>query len=177
MVYTLRSHVCESTGFTPAELMFGRNLNDPFAVEFRKLRSATKNDIKEYYKSILNNHEFIFKTTRDQMALTRQNNRSYYDVTRIDVQFNVGELVLYKLHPLSIASRGIAASLSKKREGPYRIIEKESKTIYRIGDTMSGAPYTRAHVSQLRRFHSRQETDLPKAPRIGRLSSAAKKSA
>jgi len=30
-----------TTGFTPAELMFGRKLNDPFAVKYSSSRSAT----------------------------------------------------------------------------------------------------------------------------------------
>jgi hypothetical protein len=63
--------------------------------------------------------------------------------------FEVNELVWRQQHVLSDASKGIAASLSPKRDGPYRVVRRIGRNVYDLADVDSNQPAGRANVDQL----------------------------
>ena len=54
----------------------------------------------------------------------------YYNRGKRDVRYFVGDLVIRKVHVLSDASKRFNAKLAAKFEGPYKIVEVVSPTVY-----------------------------------------------
>ena len=63
----------------------------------------------------------------------------YYNLRHRDREFQVGDLVLRKTHPLSNAEKRFSAALAKPFEGPYVISKKLSRVRYELTD-LSGRP-------------------------------------
>jgi len=155
MGYSLKSNVVGTTAFTPSEVMLGRNLNNPFDIPLQKTRLASAQDVRNYSNNLKNRLKTIFTQARENLQVSRYSYRKNYDHYRRDIVFKVGDLVLYRVHPLSMAKRGVAASLMQLREGPYKVTEVISRNVYRIGLLSNGAPYARAHTSQLSTYMPR----------------------
>jgi len=156
MGYSLNSNIVGTTKFAPSEIIFGRLLNNPFDVPLQKTRQTTAQDVRNYSNTLKNRLKTTFLEARSNLQVSRYNYRRQYDHYRRDVTFKVGDLVLYRVHPLSMAKRGVAASLMRLREGPYRVTEILSRNVYRIGLVSNGAPYVRAHASQLTAYLPRE---------------------
>ena len=171
MAYQLRTSLIGTTGFTPAELMFGRKLNDPFAVQLsseRHTRSATNLDRKELYNANLNNFSQYIQQARDNLQVSREAYRSQYDHYRREKVFKIGDLVTYRVHPVSKKISGLSAGLMMDRDGPYRITSVDGQNIYRISDVHTGALITKAHVSQLTPYVPRDSQALSKPAKARR---------
>ena len=74
---------------------------------------------------------------------------SYLGISvRLDIK--VGELVFYKIHPISHAGKRIAAKLLPRYRGPFRIESFLTPVIAKLVDPVSGRFITRAHISLLK---------------------------
>jgi len=160
LAYQLRTSLIGTTGFTPAELMFGRKLNDPFAVKYSSSRSATNLDRKMLYHANLNNFSNYIQQARDNLQVSREAYRSQYDHYRREKTYKIGDLVTYRVHPVSKKISGLSAGLMMDRDGPYRIASIDGQNIYRISDVHTGALITKAHVSQLTPYVPRDSQTL-----------------
>lgn len=89
---------------------------------------------------------------RETLDVARLQQAAQYDKGRRDVQFQVGDLVLRRTHPLSNASKGFAASLANRWDGPFRITEKVSPLSYRLARLHGTQQYGPIHVSDLKRY-------------------------
>ena len=156
MAYSLRTNVIGTTEFTPAEIVLGRNLNNPFVVPLQQTRLASAQDVRNYSTKLKEKLTSNYLQTRDNLQVSRYNYRKQFDHYRRDVIYKIGDLVLYRLHPLSCARSGLAASLMRAREGPYKVTEIISRNVYRIGLISNGAPYARVHGSQLKAYLPRE---------------------
>ena len=67
------------------------------------------------------------KTLVHALGEAQQQQAHYYNLRRRDREFNVGDLVLRRAHPLSNAARHFSAALAKPFEGPYVISKKLSR--------------------------------------------------
>src|SRR6266404_7129575 len=166
MAYTLRSSLVGTTGFTSAELLLGRKLNDPFQIQLSKTRSLTKKltneDYDTQFNTVNNFYPFYIQQARDNLQSSRQAYRARYDHYRREQIFKIGDLVTYK-HPfLSNKSSRLSAGLFMDREGPYRISSVDGHNIYRLSDVHTGTLITKAHVSQLTPYVAREGHTLPK---------------
>ena len=76
-----------------------------------------------------------------------------YNKNKRDVQFSEGDLVMRRTHPLSSGINKFSTKLAPKYEGPFKIVEIKSPTIY-ILESVSGdrQRIAKAHVSELKRY-------------------------
>ena len=76
-----------------------------------------------------------------------------YNRGRKDVRFDIGDQVLRRTHKLSSAIDKFNAKLAPKYEGPYRVAEELSPTVYVLekGDS-SAHKVLKVHVSDLKRY-------------------------
>jgi Integrase core domain len=169
LAYMLRINCVESTTYTPAEIIFGRNLNNPFDIPLGTTRSATETDRVNYYKSLVNDLEFKYLKCRDAMHQLRVQSRKYYDHFRRFKEYQVGDLVLMRTHQLSSAAKREAASLHRRWAGPFRVLFRESESLYRIGSVRTGEQHAKVHVEQLKPYHERFEGQaVANAPVVNR---------
>jgi len=85
-----------------------------------------------------------------EQAYDRQS--KYYDRKRRDVEFQVGDLVLKRQHVLSSAAQNIAAKLSPKFHGPFRIDRMLSPVVCELVH-LNGDFASKVHVQDLKPYH------------------------
>ena len=73
----------------------------------------------------------------------------YYNATRREVKFNIGDLVWKRKKMLSSAVNFVAAKLAKKFDSPYRITKLPSSVVVEL-ETLDGKKVGKAHIKDLK---------------------------
>ena len=83
----------------------------------------------------------------------REKQTREYNKSKRDVQFSEGDLVMRRTHPLSSGINKFSAMLSPKYEGPLKIVEIKSPTIYMLENIGEGnRRIAKVHVPELKRY-------------------------
>jgi transposase InsO family protein len=134
----------ESTAATPASLFLGRDVHHPLELKW-ELRELDTNqdtkDIEEFWGTALKN----LRKARDRVA-------QRYNAGRKQVPFEVGDLVMVRLHPLSSKSEQRSAKLDYKWSVPFKIARYTSPVTVSLANPETGVVVKKAHVSQLKRY-------------------------
>ena len=75
----------------------------------------------------------------------------YYNLRRRACRFKVGDLVLARNRVLSLRIKQIAAKLSPKFQGPYRISKVLSPVVYEVSDLENGL-IGKSHIEDLKPY-------------------------
>lgn len=73
-----------------------------------------------------------------------------YNANRRNIEFKVGDKVLYKTYFLSKASKYFSSKLAKTFSGPYTVLEKLSRNVYKLDLPKTMCP--KAHIRFLKPF-------------------------
>jgi len=122
--FVINSSPNESTGFTPFELMYGKN--PQLAIDFTDKTShvpSAEQTIKDISESI--------KIARNQIIKSQEQQKKYADQHRKDHQFKIGDLVLLNNRNLNPADRR-SRKLAHKWEGPFPIISKFGNNSFKL---------------------------------------------
>ena len=147
VLFAYRTTVHSSTGFSPYQLLYGREARGPEAV----LREAWTGEehlpfkTPEYLWDVKKRLELgqLLMTKNDEKA--KEKRRKLYDGRADDDPLIEGEEVL--IH-LPAEPKGIA----EQWRGPFRILEKTSPVTYRISAPLRGVPRRNFHRNSLKRF-------------------------
>ena len=96
------------------------------------------------------------KMIRERLKVATDRQKSYVDIKRKDVRFEIGENVFLKVSPWKKVMRfGRKGKLSPRFIGPYEVIEKVGPVAYRLAlPPELEKIYNVFHVSMLRRYRS-----------------------
>ena len=75
-----------------------------------------------------------------------------YNRGKKHVTFNVGDSVMRRVDVLSNAAKRFNAELAPKFEGPFKILEVKSLTVYVLNAGVDGSRLALTHVSELKRY-------------------------
>lgn len=152
MAFALRTSVSDTTGYTPAYIMYGRELRTPFdnAMEFAL---SQYKDVNALIKRISTMHNVV----REEMQANQSKYLKYYNAKAKARGFKIGDMVWLRTHFLSDAARGITASLCKKREGPFIIREQVSTNVYNISSSDNTQKVFKVHVNELSPYREQYE--------------------
>ena len=94
------------------------------------------------------------KVVRDRLKTAQSRQKSYADVHRKDLEFQVGDWVFLKLSPWKGVVRfGKRGKLSPRYIGPYEIIERVGSLAYRLAlPSELSMIHNVFHVSMLRKY-------------------------
>ena len=118
--YNISVH--STTGFSPAELMFGRRFRVPIDILYGTFENTESNLSLQSYKDNLNS---MYDTARVHMNQRQARYAAYHDKNVIDDKLSVGDLVYVYLPRLA------RVKLIAKWNGPFKII-KASHPVYSI---------------------------------------------
>ena len=157
LAVALRTSISETTGFSPASLvfLFGYEMQPNFsslAVEDPESLShpLQKANVR---KSALG---ALVEKVHQRITQASRKNKATYDLRRKHLEFDVGEWVWKKNFVQSSAPESIAGKLCKKYTGPFKIVKKTSPIIYQLCDE-SGADIGVWHVSDLKPYFNSEE--------------------
>jgi hypothetical protein len=136
----------ESTATTPASLFLGRDLNHPLGLRWNLSELELGSDTKSV-------HDF-WELALDRLRKARAKVAARYNKDRRQADFQVADLVLLRLHPLSSRLRQRSAKLELKWSQPLRIAKFVSPVTVLLANPDPGVIIRRAHVSQLKKYFS-----------------------
>jgi hypothetical protein len=149
MLFSIRSSVLKSTGYTPAMLNLGREMYTPFDSNLQQTLSELKPQYHEFIQSLTQRLEKVQQFAKDDRELAVVASKMQFDKHRKYVEFYEGQMVYIDTFPMSDAAKKISAKLSMKREGPYLITHKRSPLVYVVSDPVSKEPIRVTHINQI----------------------------
>ena len=116
-----------SIGMTPYEALYGRKCRTPMCwIELSEKKVIGLNLIQETEENVQMIREIL------KVVVDRQ--KSYADLKRKDIQYEISEKVFLKVSPWKKVMRfGRKGKLSPRIIGPYEVIEKVGPVAYRLG--------------------------------------------
>ncbi|KAG8187159.1 hypothetical protein JTE90_020036 [Oedothorax gibbosus] len=152
-LFALRTVTHESTGFTPAELVHGKNLRTPLTLLYEKWLDVEETEgepVTEYVFSLINRMKRCQELAISKMEECQQKNKTWYDKRAVKREFRIGDLVL-------IFATFKNNKLSPHWTGPGTILRKFSETNYVVqlpGEKATSKVY---HVNMLKPYYKRPE--------------------
>lgn len=123
-LFALRTAPHESTGFTPAELVYGRNLRSPMLMLREVWEGRGENPtVVEYVLQLLERINKAEKLAEEQMKASRENSKVYYDRNARERSFKPDDQVM-------VIKPTRANKLEIQWEGPALVLQKLSATNY-----------------------------------------------
>ena len=130
LLMSYRSAVHETTKFTPAMLMFGRELRVPLDLLLgRPQADLEEQSYLEYAERLRASIATVHDFARDHQQAGSQRMKRRYDIRSKAFTFSKGELVLL-YNPQR--KKGKSPKLSRPWEGPYVVVERLNDVVYRI---------------------------------------------
>jgi len=131
LMMAYRSAVHETTGVSPCQMMFGREINLPVDLVFGKPVNdydSTKSTIDYAYEleTVLNE---IHDYARSKINLASNSMKKIYDHKIHKNQFNVGDAVWYYQYHRKV---GLNPKLQRPWHGPYVVVKRLNDVLYRI---------------------------------------------
>ncbi|KAG8184543.1 hypothetical protein JTE90_012632 [Oedothorax gibbosus] len=152
-LFALRTVTHESTGFTPAELVHGKNLRTPLTLLYEKWLDVEETEgepVTEYVFYLINRIKRCQELAISKMEEWQQKNKTWYDKKAVKREFRIGDLVL-------IFATFKSNKLSPHWTGPGTILRKLSETNYVVqlpGEKATSKVY---HVNMLKPYYKRPE--------------------
>ncbi|XP_073731162.1 retrovirus-related Pol polyprotein from transposon opus [Misgurnus anguillicaudatus] len=138
----------ESTGFSPAEIALGRQLKGPLQ---RALQSPPDPDHPSY--DTIERQELLFESVRENVDKAQAKQKKYYDLKRRNQDFQEGDLVWVRTHPLSSADDGFMAKISPKWRGPAKIVKRLGPVNYKVVMLSDSKQVDSYHTQNLKICH------------------------
>ena len=138
-----------SIGMAPYEALYGRKCRTPLCwTELSERKVIGPNLIKETEEKV--------KMIRERLKVSTDRQKSYADMMRKYIRYEIGEKVFLKVSPWKKVMRfGKKGKLSPKFIGPYEVIEKVGPVAYRLALPPDVEKIHNVfHVSMLRRYRS-----------------------
>lgn len=156
--FVINTSTHSSTGFTPAMLNFGREL-EPGQSLWREVSAGYSSVPGQTYTPAKHSRHMV--ALRDLYELVQMNRiqasqqqSHYYNLRHRNVTYNVGDKVFRKNFKQSSAAEHYNAKLDRNWIGPFIIDLQESPVIFRLRDE-NGVMAGRWHVRHLKKYVAR----------------------
>ena len=150
LLFAVRKVPQESLGFSPFELLYGRNVRGPMAI-LRELWSDEVNDeqVLSTYQYVIELRERLEQTcklARENLEKVQIKQKTYYDKRARSRKFEVGDKVLLLLPTES-------NKLLLQWKGPYEVVEVLNRMDYKVDVNGVVNPY---QANMLKQYVERQ---------------------
>ena len=160
MAYNTSVH--PATGFTPFQLMFGRQARLPMDVVYGSPTPEPRST-SEYAAQLKETLEQSYQTVREHFQSEAKRQKEIYSKKVHGNQFNQGDLVW--LHS-PVVPRGQSRKLHCPWTGPFKVVKRLSDAVYRIQDTRPKRKRSRivVHFDRLKPCTSNPEPQSDSEP-------------
>ncbi|GFU30281.1 retrovirus-related Pol polyprotein from transposon 412 [Trichonephila clavipes] len=150
-LFALRTVIHDSTGFSPAELVHGKNLRTPVMLLYEKLTEEehVESSVVDYVFELINRMKRCQELAILHMEDSKQKQKLWHDRRTVKRQFQLGELVL-------VIAPSRPNKLSVQWVGPGEIVQQLSETNYVVKFPEKDKTHV-YHVNMLKPYHQREE--------------------
>lgn len=141
--FALNTSVQESTRYTPAFLLFGKELRLP----------GDKNTFPTPALKEREKLDKIYEIVRINQQKASEKQKYYYDKQRRYWKPNLNDRVLKRDFPLSVASKSFCSKLAPKFSGPYSVIKEVSPVIFLLQDERNKRRIMTAHIKDIKKYY------------------------
>ncbi|UYV61126.1 K02A2.6-like, partial [Cordylochernes scorpioides] len=146
-----RAAIHETTGQTPAKVMFGRELRLPCDLEFGT-PGGPPVEVTSYVGELRGVLSETHKLVREKIQLASHRMKTHYDLKANHEGFKENDLV-WMFNPKR--KRGLSPKLTPMWEGPYKVVKRINDLVYRIQRSSKAKPRV-VHLSRLALFQGEQ---------------------
>lgn len=144
----------ESTGFSPAFLNFGREMEVPKAIyrqeeEVRDPGTEETNEVPKRHLEKLDKLREAYELVRVNLARAFTAQSHNYNLRRREWTCHLGDKVMKREHPQSFAAKSFAAKLAPKFSGPYTVSKIISPVVYDLKSS-TGKNIRHIHIKDLK---------------------------
>ncbi|GBN37554.1 Retrovirus-related Pol polyprotein from transposon 297 [Araneus ventricosus] len=150
-----RSADHESTGCTPADMLFGRTLRLPCDILFGR-PSDTPSSPNEYLNNLEARLESVHAFDRERIKLVSERMKTRYDSGATGHHFKEGDQV-WMYNPKR--RRGLSPKLQQNWEGPYTNVKKLNDVIYRVQRSPNAKPKV-IHINRLTPYRATDHSSV-----------------
>ncbi|GFY27865.1 retrovirus-related Pol polyprotein from transposon 412 [Trichonephila clavipes] len=125
-----RSAVHETTGYSPSQMLFGRDLRLPCDLLFGR-PPDTPSSPEEYVQNLQARFEDVHNLARERINLRTEKMKTRYDTKATGHQFKEGDKVWF-YNPTR--RKGLSPKLQSHWDGPYTILKIINDVVIRIPD-------------------------------------------
>jgi transposase InsO family protein len=145
LAFAIRTTINETTGDTPAFMMFGRDLRGPLELligdptEGPPPPTAEHAQIQEYRKNLINNLRYAYNIIREHSELEKLKQKTKYDRHTTERQYFEGDLVWVSIPTRKIGDNSISGKLEPNYQGPCRLMKQLTPvtfTVRRLSDNV-----------------------------------------
>ena len=152
-----RSSVHSSTGHTPFELMFGREMRIPLDVMMGGAGDDERN-YSEFVSDLQSALETAYRDVRESLEVAQRRQKDGYDKGVKHMKFQAGDLVPRYTPQLK---PGEANKFHRQWEGPFMVVERVPEVTYRVKKVRGQSRRSQVvHFNNLRLYQRRQEAPL-----------------
>lgn len=154
-LFSLRTVTHDSTGFSPAELVHGRNLRTPLMLLYENLttKESQEKSVVAYVFELMNRMKNCQELAVHNMRDAKEKQKLWYDKKAENREFKEGDLVL-------VLAPSRPNKLSVSWIGPGEVVKRLSETNYVI--QYPGKDKTHVyHVNMLKPYYQRSERNTP----------------
>ncbi|KAL6475049.1 hypothetical protein MHYP_G00160890 [Metynnis hypsauchen] len=151
--FALRTAPHESTGFSPARMLYGRELAIPVDLLTQPSTVGTDDPFLTPSQTLERSIQETHEHARAALQASHERKKHYYDLKRRPVTYQLGDLVRLKTHPRSNTAANLTAKFACVYTGPYRVAQKLSEVNYRLAN-MDGSDVGVVHVVNLQPFYT-----------------------
>lgn len=153
--FAMNSAKCSTTNYTPSYVTFAREIRSPDEVghDLRTITNHSENFLPEI-TPYLHMITTVLQEARETHDKEQDRQKKYADQSRRPtVEYMPGDKVLVALHTKSSAAKGVTSKFDPKRDGPYVVLRKVSKTTYEVADLQNRkVPLGVYHTSNLKAY-------------------------
>ncbi|GBL91310.1 Gag-Pol polyprotein [Araneus ventricosus] len=150
-----RSADHEATGFTPAQMLFGRTVRFLCDILFGK-PSDTPSSPNEYLNNLEARLVSVHAFARERIKLASERMKTSYDSGATNHHFKDGDQV-WMYNPKR--QRGLSPKLQQNWEVPYTIVKKLNEVIYRVQRSPNAKPKV-IHINQLASYRATDHSSM-----------------
>ena len=156
MEFAYNNSYQSSIGMAPYEALYGRRCKTPMCWTKLDEHKIVGPDLVKYMKEKV-------QIIQQRLRADSDRQRSYANLKRKDIEYEVGDKVFLKVSPWKKILRfGRKGKLSPRFIGPYEILERVGSVAYRLALPLELAKlHDVFHVSMLRRYRSDPSHILP----------------
>uniref|UniRef100_A0A3P8NDI9 Integrase catalytic domain-containing protein n=1 Tax=Astatotilapia calliptera TaxID=8154 RepID=A0A3P8NDI9_ASTCA len=152
--FALRTAPHDSTGLTPAMMLYGRELDTPLDLITQPSTAGVDEPGVPYPETLRASLQEAHDHAKAALDYSHDRQKHYYDLRHRHATFRVGDLVRVKTHPRSNAQSNFTAKLAPLFQGPLCVSQRLSDVNYRLTWVDSGVDAGVYHVVNMQPFHT-----------------------
>ena len=158
VAFALRTSINETTGETPAFMMFGRDPKLPLdlmvgePVSSPPSRTIKIAGIDEYKENLIYNLRYAYKIVREHSKIEKLSQKMKYDQHISQRQFGIGDLVWVANTSPQIGKSSISRKLQPKYQGPCRLTEQLGPSTFLVRRIHDGVNLGATNVDRIKKY-------------------------